>query len=777
MNMVTYDALRKADLTRLHDALPAWRALPGQFKEIGRSYTRQVGKGLSGGDWDGKAADAARQKLTYVDRQIDAAAGEAADVHRVLDGAHETLKKCQRTLQRYKEEIDSDKNLTIDAQGKVSYDPKEESDLDAADAAARRRNYAEIVREYNSAIQKVLHRATETDETLGWYLRQDPNGRRQGFDSTGPNSFSAAREAREEASRAAAAFVKLASTDHRELSPEELKRANTYLRRHEGDPYFAGKMATDLGPRGALQFWQRNADIGWGDEERRKEVAKLQKFYGLTLATASQVDTGEMKEWKRDVIKLGSERFPDANLGSQGGSGSSRPGPYGFQIMSSLMRNGEYDKDFLYQYGKGYTHDGEKVQGLLEFDKKAAKDGSLVEFYNPDGYHSTLNYGAGSDRGMDPMAGYMEGLGRNPEAAQKLFYEKGFGVESEKVNPNLQYLLDREWPDGGPHAPGERGRGYDEFGHALEAATLGHPYDRPDMGLDRSIESTNVMRQIVQTVAADPDFFDESEKAGRQDLGDSIARMGAGYTDYLTWSIANESNSEVDVEVYNRAFGDPEQNDWKMNHQNATEFMRVVGGEEKGYDILSAAQSEFISSRVRMNPEADAVLHEAFAGNAQAHGILDGARVLSIKEEAEGNNEDKEREFSKVAEWKKYGWSQGAGLVSAVTEVALGGGARAAFAVPLVEAVTGAVETQQGIKIDEKLQEQTDEHNKKEDLEAKRERSDVLQAGKERVKEPFNAYISGNGHLTEGVAMWYSNAGSEIENAYSRGFNEVKDDE
>ncbi|AXK35398.1 hypothetical protein DVA86_24865 [Streptomyces armeniacus] len=767
--MVSYQQLLDVDLEPLSEAVTKWGNLPGQFRQIGVNFYNQVEAPLINSDWEGETADAAREKIRKVSTQFDEATGEADDVHNLLQSAHKKFKGLQDKLKGYKKSVDADKNLDIDGTGRVSYKPTNLDELSPQAQGMQAKNYSQVTMDYNRYITEVLDQATKADELLDWALRLDPNGRSKGFTDEGLNSMNAAKAGRELAVKDAQELTKLASIDYRELTPEELKRTNTLLAKHSGDPFFAEKFATDMGAKNTLAFWQRVADERQTGDAKTKTTADLQKNLSLTLATASHSDSAAMEKWKHDAIKLGTQRFEDTNFDVGG-----RPakGPYGFQIMSSLMRYGEYDKDFLTQYGKGYGEGKNHVPGLIEFDKKASKNGSLDDFWrggDDDRYQAMLNLGPGGDNGLDPMAGYMEALGRNPEAAQDLFYQKGFENSHDvKPDPDLQYLLkDREWVNDSI-AGDKKAYGYGELGHALEAATLGHPYDQPELGLHKSPESANVMTQAVSMVADNSGLVD-----AKPGISDSMARMGAGYIDNLNWATANHGDASLGGEdTRNAAFGSLGDSDIKVGNETAKNFLSAVGRDEGSYGILSAAQQEFTTSAIKAHPEPDRVLTTVFGTGAETHGILDEARSDAIMSDADDSKEEKARKLSESGEWQKYTKSTavntGASLIQAPFEAA-----RAApFIAPVIDAGTGALETESGIMIDREIERQQKAFDTKVDSDAHDMQKDFVEKSQRRSVIPLEAYLAA--HPEANDTDWYSETNEEIRNGYNRGANDSR---
>lgn len=766
--MVSYNSLLSSNLEPLSDAISKWRHLPGHFRQIRENFQNHVQKPLVNSDWHGHAADAAEKQFHRTSGQLGKAAEEAQDVHHILESAYNQFKKCKKQLQNCKKAVEDDPNLKIDKSGTVSYEPAETAHhASPQQGKAEAKAYEQVVSDYNNRIGDILEKATSADELLDWALRTDANGRRKGFTGAGVSSLKEAKKAREDAAKDAKDLttrIQHAAATGRDLSVHELQEANTLMRKHEGDPYFGEKFATGLGGRGTLEFWQRNADRQQTGDARTKTLSHLQKTLGLTLATASHSDSGAMTDWKHDVIRLGTKRFDDAGA-TQYGPGVSK-GPYGFQIMSSIMRNGEYDKDFLHEYGKGYGKGHAHVPGLIEFDKKASEHGSPKDFWTSKGdYEAMLNLGEGGDKGMDPLAGYMEALGHNPEAGKELFYKEGFEYKpNDEFDPDLKYLLhDRKWPDGNPLGASKNQYGYDELGHALEATTLGRPYDEPDLGLHKSPEGANVMSQTVRMVAADSGFLDD-----RGNLGGSLAKMGAGYIDNLDRGISDFGDSPYGEGSRKSAFGDIGNNDINIGRKHAANFMSIVGGDDDGYKILSTAQHEFTQHSVKNASESNDPLKLSLETGAESHGILDQARGEAIMDDAEDTKEEKAQKLEEAAEWRKFGGSQAIGQTASLVTAPLEATRSAGISVPIVDTVSESMQTQQEIMIDREVQHQQDAFDGKIDAHAEDMKSEFRSKGEGTAQDPLDAYISANRHLDGGD--WHDDATQRIKNGYSRGY-------
>ncbi|MFJ6908542.1 hypothetical protein [Streptomyces griseoluteus] len=693
--MPDYHTLLHADFTELSEAVNKWRKLPDGFKKVHTQYSNTVEKDLEGSDWKGEGATAALGKVRYVGKQITAAADEAQDVYKLLDDAHEVLAGAQKKLKNLTHDIESDKYLSIKPSGEVYFDPP--ADTPTENLAALNKGYQESLQAYRSGIRSALDTATEADEALHWALTQDHNGRGKGFNPNTYDSIAAAKKGREQADRDLWELEKLTGKRSKlgmasaldSLDPAELRRINTLLSQHEGDPYFAEKFATHLGGKGTLELWTRIADRVQTGDAQTKASADIQKSLSFTLATASHVDSPAMDHWKRDVLAQGSHQIDYLDMAR----GTTQKGPFGFQVMSSLMRYGSYDREFLNDYG----------HKLIAYEK-SHKDDKPNELWRAEGDPSPyLNFDSKNDQSVDPMAGYMEALGHNPDAAKDLFYSKDWD-QTYKADPDLKYLLeDREWVNGNPFAKDHKGYGYDELGHALEAATLGKPYDEPDMTLHRDGRTANVMEQVAVTVAKDGEFVEH--KPG---IDASLGRMGAGYLDDLNWSTIDEGSRGF-VEGRDDLYNHSGNGHLRLEQSTASNFLYNVAQGEDGYKILSSGQQAFTLGALEAHGDSPEDAHKILRNGGYVHGVLDEGRISNVNKEYKDATDKINDKLAESAEWKKFGISQGIGLATGLVLLPVGGpamSAAAAFAVPtLVEGAGAAVETQWGIDVGREVKE------------------------------------------------------------------------
>jgi hypothetical protein len=748
-----YSTVKDADLAPLSEAVTKWRNLPGQFDTVAASFQNEVSKALRTSDWEGEAAEAAFKKFDGVEKQLKNASEEAKDVHRLLDNALESFRSAQKRLRDVASEVTEDRNLKLSPAGLVYLDPEDKKE--PGRLAVLKQAYEDVIRGYNNRITTALADATEADTALHWALSQDPNGRSPGFHPDMFRSLREARQGRDQARKDADTLVKLTALG-RDMTDEQLTQFNRLARKHEGDPYFAERYATKVGPEGTLRLWQGIADQRHhSDKDAMKTLADIQKSLSHTLATASHSQSDAMREWKKEMIKLGDERIHFTHSGAAANLPSQ--GSYGFSIMSSLMRHGEYETEFLKDYGKS----------LFAFERK--HEGDLEDLWYVDDHRARLSFG--SDSGNDPMAGYLEALGHNPEAAKEMFrseeWEKTPG-NSESMDPDLRYLLlEREWmKDPEPGGKGHKGYGYDELGHALEAATLGIPYDQPERGLNRDDATANVTMQTVLAVGSDIDYVSD-----RPGIGDSLAKVGAGYIDDLNWAVSDFGGAGYNAEDRDNAFRHSQgTGHFDIGPGAAAKFLASVGRHEGSYEILASAQQDYIGSLMRAHNEPDYEAKLIIETGGKFNGMIDQARASDIEKEYGESTEKAEQKLSEAAAWESFAVSQGVGIGAGILTLPFGGPAASAavtFAVPaIVEGVASATETHYEIALEKELKEKMDEFKKENSM----DNSQFIARGKSRSTVPLDAFVST--HSISNESRWMGTM--NLEGRYNDGRTDVE---
>lgn len=150
-----------------------------------------------------------------------------------------------------------------------------------------------------------------------------------------------------------------------------------------------------------------------------------------------------MRTWENDMVKLGEERIQ--TRGSQ---------VYGYQVMSNLMRSGDWDNRFLNDYGNA----------LVATEKRMKLPGNYWNGGVPP--VPKMNF-IGEDFGRDPMTGFMTGLAASPHAATEFF-------NTTQPTDNAQYVLgDRQTFDDTPLNSKDGNSAREATGAALVSAATG----------------------------------------------------------------------------------------------------------------------------------------------------------------------------------------------------------------------------------------------------------------------------------------------------------------
>ncbi|GAA0459600.1 hypothetical protein [Streptomyces olivaceiscleroticus] len=680
--MLSYATVIGANLSHLATAVGKWKKLPDEIDKAASAFRTTVTKGLQDSHWKGKTAKAAFQKFDVVEKELKAASDEAKDIHGLLDDALERFKSAKSRLESVRTEVGSNSDLRITEGGRVV--PK--GDPGDKDYEKAHKKYAEDITHFQERITRALKDATEADEALNWGLQQDPNGASKGFNAKASDSMKDALSGYHKAQKDADAAVKLASLD--KLSDKQLAHLNDYLATHKNDPVFGERFATELGPKKTLEFWRNIADPGAGmgpqaDPNRLKAVTKLQENLSLTLAAATRTGSPDMHKWENSVIKLGDNQF---------GNDRSTNAPFGYQIMSNLMRKGDFDDQFLGRYGKSLLH--------FENQQQEKNGMSPKELWSRN--RAQLNFGVKNDFGSDPMTGFMESLGHSPEASTDFFnsqFEGGDGKDRSIFN----YLVkggdnNRDWfVDGELQGEGKIVAGYKSLGHALESATTGYAHGEmpaPDeLTVRRDKQTAAVMQQVVSAYTGDSDLMNK-----QQGISDSLGRMGAAYIDDIQYSVY--SHGQNSLERADTPFKAAYPGALDLGKNDGINFLSVIARDKDAHAAVTVAQQTYtVSAMMNHLPhysEHGGILYPdakiACRTGAEVQGIIDKAMVEQVFSDADAKAEDANDKLAKRHEWISTGVGVATGFAVGLVNPPAG-----AIVVPIAqEAVPAVVDTVMG---------------------------------------------------------------------------------
>jgi hypothetical protein len=681
--MVTYQELYDLNLSKLSTAVTHWRQMLDKLVVLadggdGEVNAADLERKANAAEWKGDNATVSKRFTTTTARQFDDMVTEARSIHSVLRDAHASLTKHRGDLRAavaewYKKEV------YFDSRGKarrfslvekpVGMLPPADQDMVAAQAD----------------IDRILAAADETDRITARALRRHAESKYD-FDEKGYKGLKDAD--RHQGIEDADAMLRLASKGH-EMTDAELERFNRVAGYHRDNPAFAERFATKLGPEGTLEFWRSLADPGQGKTpsgDRAKILATVQDNLGMTLATASHVDSAAMREWKDGVIALGDDRIHGPN--------GVRSAPFGFQVLGPLMSEGKWDSAFLNKYG----------EKLIDFERSKAKDPVLgtpdllwKNQYNP----AQLSYPPGADSERDPVAHLLEALGHNPEASLEFFggssgHDGKGGLEEIS---NWDYLVDKDNKDSRVWPKDDDGKttGYQFLGHALESATLGYAYDSGDPSIPptktaEEIEARERRTALMQRVV---DEYATSDTIDKQDgIRESLAKMAAGHIDSLNYSMADFGGAG-DRAGRGDLFGAEVNHLRDFGEASSMSFIRALATDKDAYETVSVAQQVYGAGAMagQGDDEGDAMrigLH-----SVMMHGMLDESRMEAIGKEFADEKGKRDLELAKQGAWRDFAASAVVGTAAGVgAALIVPTGAAAVIAVPLAfEVAGGAAET------------------------------------------------------------------------------------
>ncbi|MFJ1618199.1 MULTISPECIES: hypothetical protein [unclassified Streptomyces] len=435
-----FETLRQGDFSQLGQAITAWKGVVDKLGTLETDARDNLKAKADKANWAGVNATVSREFITKT-------AGEFSDAHTQAKTIHSILNDTRDELVSYKEQLDQalergrKKNLTVAQIGGGGFTV---TMLIHPDRAAKGHEVPDHSPQdadhLRDDVQLILNRATESDTTAATVLRAIVDQAEVGFSGASYTDRDTAIDALRKAEEAA----KLIKEKGDEMSPEEFQKLNGLLSSFKNDPLFQEKFATQLGPKATLEFW---ADLSSPDSPKGlartqlDHLGEFQKNLGYVLGGATQSDSPAMRQWENDMLRFSGERY------------NTRQGDvWGFQIMSNLMRTGDYDDQFLNKYGNELVAKEKEMRLPDHFWNQQPKP--------------KLNFIGDEDFGRDPMTGFLTALSNSPDASTDFFNTK-------EPQDNAQWVLkDRPYFDDSPLNDGPN-EGKDAAGKAMFAAVSG----------------------------------------------------------------------------------------------------------------------------------------------------------------------------------------------------------------------------------------------------------------------------------------------------------------
>ncbi|MFE5023535.1 hypothetical protein ACFRAO_09520 [Streptomyces sp. NPDC056656] len=628
-----FDALYHANFKLLDDAVEDWGLLVGNLDKLENQAEDGLHKAANKASWAGVNAQVTKEF-------IGKTAGEFTDAHTQAKTIHSILGDTVGELRRYHEDLQKaisrgqKKNLTVTSTGDGGFT------VHAAKEHTPPEHDQSEVTALRDEVQKILDKATESDSSASKVLKAIADQSELGFsDAKYKNRDEAAA-----AIKAAEELAKIAKKNPEDLTVKDFDRINAGLKKYKNDELFSERFATALGPQKTMEFWAGINDPGvnWDvGHDRRDQLDDLQRNLGMTLAKASQSDSTAMDNWRRNVIDLGDKPI----YGDKGG-------PMGFQVMSNLMRTGDYDDQFMKDYGTKLMATERILTGNGEHDNSA---------WQHVGGDQTLNR-IGKDSGADPLTGYLKGLSNSPAAATDFFNEEyvskddsPFERDTDDDNEykgkvalsNFQYLFEeREWPQETDSVGDAINTGKNNLALALEAATTGHPAGEFPTGDTpaHSASQAKLVESIFSSVSENPERLSKNGY-----MSDSMGEISAEYMPDIHRGLHAGDASEK--QLFPNAGSTAE-----LKEKDITRFLYTVGRSPEGYAAVNLGQASYTTQLMHhhfQNPglyaadphfDQDQRLQQGINGIARTAGTIEGliGGGRSLESEIEGAGKDEE---------------------------------------------------------------------------------------------------------------------------------------
>ncbi|MER6617865.1 DUF6571 family protein [Streptomyces xantholiticus] len=655
---MNFEDLHSAKFTLLDDLVTDWSSMLTKLKTLETDAKEGLqGKALKA-NWAGYNATVSREFIIKSAGEFGDAHTQATSIHNILRDTRDELKTQQRML---KEAIERGrgKNLTVTANGR-GFTVRENPDKKAPNGQT---DVDDLCRE----LQGILNKATEIDNSASKTLKALVDLTDYGFSDAKYKD----RDTADAALKAAEGLAALAKKKPEDLTPADFDTLNAGLKKYSGDQLFAEHFALNLDARGVLDFWANINEPRLNPElsrARDSQFDDLQKNLSLTLANATQSDSGRMMDWKRQIVDMG-----DNYVGRNGG------GPMGFQVMSNLMRWGDYDDSFLKSYGSV----------LIQTEKKLGHNGHHVPgpWEGPTFMEPDMNR-TGSDSGYDPMTGFMKALSNSPDAATEFFNDTfvtkdedhefthdtdGDGKMGRRTLSNFDYLFEeRDWPHDANAKGDESITGRNNMALALEAATTGHPagemptqYTEP-----HNKDQAKLMEALVHSIAEKSTRLTEHGY-----MSDSMGQIASEYLPDINRATTDTNPSDDATQAEKEARARIEKlfptagTEAVMDHRDVTRFLLAVGQNHEGYAAIEVTQQAYMANLMDHHLNPDLPPHLRYSGDqellvseiAHASGEVSGTLNVGRQEAVASSAEESDKKYGQAMTQLKNGVSGGIG--------------------------------------------------------------------------------------------------------------------
>ncbi|MFD9032022.1 hypothetical protein ACFVZW_12850 [Streptomyces sp. NPDC059567] len=603
------EALRFADFSKLSTAVGDWEAMAKKLWELEGDARKDMGAKSDKAAWEGSNATVTRAFITKT-------AGEFADAATQATSIGNILRDTYAELAAYKTQLDEAieqglaKNLTVVGTGNGGFTVTMNIHPDrAADGHDVPEHSQADVTALRDRVQGILEKATESDSTASKALTMLVSQTPYGFSDAAYYDRDRAAAALKDAER----IADLLRNKGDDMSPEEFDRLDKDLAAYKDDRLFQETLATRLGPRGVLDFWADLSDPSDGgslQRSRHKDFGDFQQNLSLVLAGATQSDSPAMRTWENDMVRLGEERIQ--TRGSQ---------VYGYQLMSNLMRTGDWENRFLNDYGNALVATEKKMRLPANYWNAGAPPMPKMNFI-------------GEDFGRDPMTGLMRALAASPNASTEFF-------GTTEPNDNAQYVLgDRQVFDDTPLDDKDGNSAREATGAALVSAATGmNPLDPTAQPVDLTPEHRKVLDRSLEFLSARGDDFPS-------EMRDDMAKVLSSHSDVVHHTASSLSEDA----------NDPRQ----LDRGQLLEVSKQLSRDQDAYGMLNEAMNREILQDIHTDQPKDPKETLQRAGNTV--GFLEEARYQALKADKD--------DPSWEAKWLYHGFGGAVNFIPVVGDAA-----------------------------------------------------------------------------------------------------------
>ncbi|MET7318856.1 hypothetical protein ABZX83_26475 [Streptomyces thermoviolaceus] len=677
-----FDALRHANFALLDAAITDWGTLVRNLETLKTDAENGLHKKANKAEWAGVNAQVSKEFIDKTAKEFVDAHTQATTIHNILRDTCDELKGYHGQLLQAIERGEKKGIKVVSGKGTFTVSARDSSGGEGDTEGKPTQADIDSLRD---ELQAIIDKATESDTSAKTVLQAISDQSKLGFSDASYKD----RDSAEAVIKAADELAKLARKNPQDLTVADFDKLNAGLKKYAGDELFAEEFATQLGPKKTLEFWAGINDPHRADwdlaHKRRNQFDDLQRNLSLTLAHATQSDSTAMTEWKRKMIDLGDK----AIYGNRGG-------PMGFQVMSNLMRTGDYDDQFLEDYGTK----------LMATERKLTDNGRHGNgAWQYLGVFAPLNQ-IGEDSGYDPLTGYLKALSNSPDAATE-FFNQQYVSKDDPDNPferdpdgsgekkpqkvslsNFQYLFEeREWPQETDSHGDEIITGKNNLALALEAATTGHPAGVVPVNtvIPHNVDQAKLFQAIVSSVADDPERLTKNGY-----MSDSMGQIASEYLPDI-----NRAATDVDAHADAKSWQAIERlypvagEGAVLNHRDVTKFLFAVGQNEEGYAAVEVGQNSYMAKLMEHHLDPDLPTDQRFSQDTKTtvryisglSGEISGTLGLGRQEALGEEAAQKDKDFD-------YAISQYKNLISGSVGTAVGVGT-STIATPWVGAAIG----------------------------------------------------------------------------------------